>query len=336
MLGSFFRIGLRAMALGGFGLATACGGGDDAPPGPPADSGAIDSTVGDSTSDLGSDVGTDATADDADATVDSTDTASEDTPPDAVRDSGPPCPDGGCGAGLTCCAGACVDTTKDPLNCGACSRACTLTQFCSGTKCSEAVFANVCDNPNATVVKDPYDPDNAAGHTLGATLAATCVPPTTVAEVDQDAGGVLEFSGRPLAGGGTTYVTGGGSFGQHVIDYMDKAALTPIYLTGDGVTLLFHDRRTGAIVATVPYTDVNDGHDFFFAELAVEPVSGTLCFSAQGMFGGGTAAAAYWIASEMIPKRATYTDAWYAYEWTDDGDKLPNATDTFRLIAHGR
>ena len=136
-------------------LVTGCGGGDDTPAtavdsGAPADSGVDATTVDTSDTNAPPDEGLDVTTDDGtDAGTDAFDATDS-------RDSGPPCPDGGCGAGLTCCAGSCVDTTKDPLNCGACSKACALTQFCTGTKCSEAVFANVCDNPNATVLKDPY------------------------------------------------------------------------------------------------------------------------------------------------------------------------------------
>jgi hypothetical protein len=327
---------LRVATLGGACALGACGSSSDSPPANPGDTATpTDTSSGDSGGDTATPTDTagevaSETGGDADATA--TDTADTAKPPvDA-----PACSDGGCTDGLTCCGSSCIDLAKDPLNCGACGRACTLTQFCSGSKCNEAVFANVCENANATVVKDPYDPDNAAGKLVGAALAASCAPPTVVVEKDQGAAGVLDFSNRPLGGVGMTYVTGGGSFGQKTIDYMDKAALTPIYLSGDGTNVEFKVRRTGTTLVTAPITTLTDSHDYFFVELAVEPVSGTLCFSVQGMFGGGTAAGAFWASTEVVPKRATYTDAWYAYEWTDSGDKLPDATDTFRLIAKGR
>jgi hypothetical protein len=339
---SFSFLGIQRAAAVGFvttGLLTACGSSGDSPPGPapdtavPTDSSGSDTAIDSATTTDTADATTTETGSDADATAtDTADAADTAKPPvDA-----PACADGGCAGGLTCCSGSCVDLTADPHNCGACGSSCTLTQFCSGTKCNEAVFANVCENAKATVVKDPYDPDNAAGHLVGTALSTSCVPATVVVEKDQGAAGVLDFSNRPLGGVGMTYVTGGGSFGQKTIDYMDKAALTPVFLTGDGTNITFRIRRTGTDLVSAPMTTLTDSHDYFFVELAVEPVSGTLCFSVQGMFGAGTAAGAYWASTEVVPKRATYTDAWYAYEWTDSGDKLPSSTDTFRLIAHGR
>ncbi|MEO7093506.1 MAG: hypothetical protein ABI175_09665 [Polyangiales bacterium] len=330
LLDTVSKTAFRVVGLGslvGVGLLVACGG-SDSPPGPgPTDTAVADTAdaAGDSATPIDS-------ADTADGAVPDTSDAAE-----VAIDTGPPCEDGGCTGSAVCCSGKCVDLARDPHNCGACGVACSLSQFCNKTKCNDAVFANVCENPNATVVKDPYDPDNAAGRAIGTALTASCAPPPVVVEKDQSAAGVLDFDNRPFGGVGISYLTGGGSFGQKLVDYMDKSALTPIYLTGDGSNIDFKVRRTGTTLVTTPISALIDSHDYFFAELAVEPVSGTLCFSAQGMFGGGTAAAAYWISTEMIPKRATYTDAWYAYEWTDtSGDKLPGAGDTFKELGHGR
>src|ERR1700733_15960392 len=52
----------------------------------------------------------------------------------------------------TCCSGVCVNTAKDPSNCGMCGAACTGTQFCTGTACQTALVSNVCGNANGTVV----------------------------------------------------------------------------------------------------------------------------------------------------------------------------------------
>ncbi|HEY8076761.1 MAG TPA: hypothetical protein VIF62_21695 [Labilithrix sp.] len=44
-----------------------------------------------------------------------------------------------CAAGKSCCGGLCLDTTTDPLNCGACGTACSAvngTPKCSGSNCS--------------------------------------------------------------------------------------------------------------------------------------------------------------------------------------------------------
>jgi hypothetical protein len=313
-----FIHGFRAAAVAAVALVVACGGGSAA--GPHADAGRLDSST-DGQLSIDAPVG---------------DAPGPDLTP-VPRDTAPPCSEGGtCGAGLTCCGGLCVDTKRDPLNCGMCGQACASGQFCTGTACHEAVFANVCDNPSATVVKDPFDIDNTAALAIGGALAGSCVPPTSVSPRDQNDGDVLDPAGRPLGGGSISYLTGGGAFGQHLVAYLEKAALSAIYFTGDGMTAQFHNRRTGEIVVTTPYSALGESHDYFFVQMTVEPMSGTLCVSAAGMFAPGTVAAGFWVPTEMVPKRATYSDSWYVYEWTDSGDKIPNAADTFRLVAHGR
>jgi stigma-specific protein Stig1 len=291
----------------------------------------------------------------ADAAIDAAIDAAVDAPvvPDAAVDvtpDGPPpdvrelfvdaavgCSEGGtCAAPLSCCNGVCVDTSKDPRHCGACGQTCSATQFCTGTACSETVFANVCTNPNATVIKDQYDPDNNAAAAIGSALTMSCMPPTMVVARDQGEAGVLTASGRPLAGVGNTYLIGGGSFGQRAVDYLDKTDMTPVYLTFDGVTAQFLNRRTGEVLVTTLASALNDGHDFFYLQMFVEPLGGTLCINTIGMYAPGTVAGGFWLSTEIIPKRAMYTDTWYAFEWIDSGDKIPNAADTFRLIAHGR
>src|SRR5438046_226 len=43
---------------------------------------------------------------------------------------------GACTGSLKKCGTACVDTTKDPSNCGACNSKCANGQFCAGSKCN--------------------------------------------------------------------------------------------------------------------------------------------------------------------------------------------------------
>jgi hypothetical protein len=260
-----------------------------------------------------------------------------DLAPDLAPDLGIPCGDGGeCTMGGTCCSSFCVNTGKDPRNCGACGKTCASAEFCTGTSCNGLSFANVCDNPNVIVVKDPFDTDNSAASKIGAALMSGCMPAPMVVEKDQSAEGVLDPAGRPLAGGSVSYVTGGGAFGQHLIDYMDKTALTPVYLFGDADKLGFRVRTTGQDAISAPRAMVNDGHDYFLVEVSVEPIDGSLSIAAMGLLAPGTSAAGYFVPTEMIPKRATYPDTWYVFEWTDSGDKTPDATDTFTMVAHGR
>jgi len=52
--------------------------------------------------------------------------------------------------------------------------------------------------------------------------------------------------------------------------------------------------------------------------------SGSLVLNARGFWQSGTNAAAFQFANAVLPSLRTYTEAWYAYEWTDkNGDQSP-------------
>jgi Stigma-specific protein, Stig1 len=242
-----------------------------------------------------------------------------------------------CSGGSTkaCCGGFCTDTSKDPQNCGKCGTACTMSQFCTGTACDSVTIANVCQNAAGTVATDSYQEDNQAGAAMGAALKANCSPPTMILQTAQDAEGVLEpGSGRPITGPGNTLITGGGGFGQNGVAYME-AAITPLYLWGDGTTGQIRTRAGKALV-TSAVSALTEHHDFFYVQVSVEPQSGTLCFSAVGMLSPGTLAAGFYTASELIPNRAKYKSSWYVYEWQDtNNDSIANMGDTFTQVMAG-
>jgi hypothetical protein len=231
---------------------------------------------------------------------------------------------------VQCCDGFCVDTAKDPNNCGKCGAVCTENQFCTGTSCNSAVIANVCDNARATVALDPYSEDNEAGAAMGTALMSDCVPATQVLQTAQSTSGVLDpDSGRPITGAGDTFVTGGGGYGQQGVAYMESS-ITPLHLWGDGTTGEIRTQSDAALVST-PVTNLTAHHDYFYVQVSVEPQSSTLCFSSVGMLGPGTLAAGYYTSTELVPNRSKYTASWYVYEWTDtNSDSVPNAGDTVR------
>jgi hypothetical protein len=239
------------------------------------------------------------------------------------------------GSSEACCGGFCVDTSKDPNNCGKCGAACSAGQFCTGTACDEAIVANVCANAKGTVAADAYPEDTQAGAAMGTALTASCSPPTMILQTSQDAEGILDpGSGRPITGPGNTFITGGGGYGQNGVAYMETS-ITPVYLWGDGMTGQIRSRDGTALVNTT-VADLTAHHDFFYVQVTVEPQSGTLCLSAVGMLGPGTQAAGYYAGAELIPNRAKYTSNWYVYEWQDaNGDSVANAGDTFTLVKQG-
>ena len=168
--------------------------------------------------------------------------------------------------------------------------------------------------------------------------------PVTVNEVSQDAGIANDpITGRPIAGPGDTLLIGGGSYGQITMGYLDSNALSKVYLATDGPNnLAFFVRSTNVKIITDTYADLNASHDIFVLQLIVEPISGTLSYTGYGMFIWGTAAAGYYFSNVVMPNIATYTDAWYVYEWTDSGDvdggavQLPDPTDTFTFTMSGQ
>jgi hypothetical protein len=319
-----------------------CGGGGSGPPGETADHGGIDATV-DGAGDDGGGNGNDAGTNDAGDAMDGDDGFT-------VIDAGIPCDASAqCGDSSTaaCCSGRCTDTALDPRNCGTCGNACLTTQFCTGTACDDAVFANICGNRMATLVFDKFDPDNDAGAHVGQALIDNCKAPN---DAGDDAGPWFIFkqepnesnvvdpaSNRPILGVGDTYLIGGGWFGHVGMAYMDDHGLTAVQVNGDGTNSWIRKLGTDAGIVSVLTTSLTGSHDYFILEMAVEPVSGTLCFAATGMLAPGTAAAAYWAANEVIPNRTTYTDAWYAVQWDDkDEDGEPSAGDSFLILDHGK
>jgi stigma-specific protein Stig1 len=239
------------------------------------------------------------------------------------------------GATAACCDGYCTDTSKDPNNCGQCGAACTTSQFCTGAACDDAILANVCDNHRATVAFDPYQEDNGAGSAMGGALSADCTPAVSLLQTSQHSSGILDpSSGRPITGVGDTFITGGGSYGQNGVAYMESA-LTPVYLWTDGTTAQIKTRAGNAVVNTA-VSALTAHHDFFYVQVSVEPQSGTLCFDGAGILAPGTVAAGYYAQSELIPNRAKYTSSSYVYEWVDtNNDSTPNAGDTFTQMSGG-
>jgi Stigma-specific protein, Stig1 len=250
-------------------------------------------------------------------------------------DTHTPCTAGGA---VTCCGGFCVDISADPANCGSCGNSCSSGQFCDGTGCDQAIIANVCHNPRGTVVLDQIDVDDMAGIAVGEALSSHCMPAPKIVQLSQDAGGVVDpGTGRPTTGGGNTFIAGGGAFGQRAINYIELSApVSPVYLHTDGTTAQIIDRASGASIVNTKNASLNEHHDFFYIQLAVEPESGTLTFAVEGINGPGTQAAAYYVSSVIMPNLSTYTKSWYVFEWTDaNNDSLANNGDTFTMDGSG-
>jgi hypothetical protein len=269
-----------------------------------------------------------------------TDGALSDTGPGT--DTGPgdsgagiPCNDGGCAGPLRCCANLCVSQLQ---NCGACGTACSAGQYCTGVACKDAVLSNLCEPARGTVVLDGVGNDDDAGGIFGSALAGCDAGIALRFVVASDAGGALGPNGQPATGPGDTLVTAGGPYYQPSVAYME-ASLTPVFVqvVNNGSQVQLVNRATQAKLVDVPVSALTATHDYFLFQMSVEPQTATLAFMGYGLYPPGTAAGAWFFKNTLVPARATYTDRWYVYEWTDsDVSGGPSAGDTFTKIGSGK
>ena len=153
---------------------------------------------------------------------------------------------------------------------------------------------------------DQYAADNDAGAEIGQALVSNCTPPVVVSQQMTEAKVVDPTTGRPLLGVGIRYFAGGGWYGHPGLNYMDQQKLTVVQINTDGVEYAWiWYLATDATIVKIPTSTLTPSNDYFILELAVEPISGTLCFAATGMYAAGTAAAGWFAATNVIPNRAT-------------------------------
>jgi hypothetical protein len=266
---------------------------------------------------------------------------------------GPRCGDGGvaCTGNLVCCTDHCVDTTRDPQHCGACTTTCTASQFCGNAStptCRDNILRHVCNTKKATFLLDGQVEDDAAANVIRTAVAAHCVPVPVLTSVDQMMSVAINTTtGQPLAGGGELLVAAGGDSTQRLVAYLEDSRTSAIYNESDGIAELHFRRRGGAadggdaIIRTVTLSTLNATHDFFVVYVVKDPVSGTFSLVEYGVNSPGTRAGAFYLANVILPDIVgadvpAFTQAWYLYEWTmADGGAGPTLADTFTQIAAG-
>jgi hypothetical protein len=193
---------------------------------------------------------------------------------------------------------------------------------------------NVCTIRSVTVLLDGLPGDLAPAQALGAALASSCAPSPPVVEVNQaDATVINPSTGQPL-GGGDVLALAGGPFGQLVAGFLEGTRSAPVYST-TGATDELRRSSDDSLIVSFPLSSVTASHDYLLLEVARDHTTGVLAVVAYGFTQYGTAAAVWYFANVVLPDLGSHTQAWYALEWTDDGDLVPSAGDTFTLLDSG-
>ena len=238
---------------------------------------------------------------------------------------------------VLCCSGYCVDTAKDPANCGQCGNGCTANQFCTGVACDDAIIANVCAQSerhgrlrsvrHRTTKRAPrWAPrsrPSASRHQRRAAPAGRGGRPRPRVRPPDHRGGQYVHHGRRALRTGRQRLHGA------------AGEATPIYLQNNGTNARILTRAGTEIVneRTRPSPRITTTST---CSSPWNPRAERCASPAWGSWGPGSQAAGYYAAAELIPNRANYTASWYVYEWTTtNSDSIANVGDTYTLCEAG-
>jgi len=206
---------------------------------------------------------------------------------------------------------------------------------CSNGGCTALAIRNLCDSPRTTLIKDEFPADNAANAVIQQALLDNCVPAPAATTLEKGASGPIDpMTGRPLSGKDDLLTIAGGAYVQKTVQYLDLTGATPVYLSPQTSAWQYISRSPGApILAEMPYASFGPTHDIFVIELVRDPLSGAPVLITFGQEPESTAAAAWYVAHQMLPNRSSFGKSWYVYEWTgaDEAGHPP----TYALKASG-
>jgi hypothetical protein len=203
---------------------------------------------------------------------------------------------------------------------------------CSGNGCLPIAIKNVCDPTHTTLVKDGLAADDASNAVIQAGLLAGCAPAPVASTLEKGASGPVDpTTGQPTAGIDTLLTVAGGTFVQKTVQYLDDLGATPVHLASTTGAWQYVSRGPGGgVVGEMPYASFGPSHDILLIEIVRDLTNGTPVLVVFGQEAESTAAAAWYVANEMIPKRASYDKRWYVYEWTAADDAGSSATYTLK------
>lgn len=255
-----------------------------------------------------------------------------------------------CTSACTCCGTSRCVSLDTGANCGACGNSCGKDRYCAaGGQCLPTSNNNLCKNtslyvmrgeiPDLSVPNPLPDPDGVQGALIAQAIADRCrITPVTLSQATP---GVLDpCTDAPLfAKAGSTVVLAGGVYAQRLSRFLSKGLAPLAYTFGTGGWTATFTTRAGTVLG--PYENFSQegfrpGHDYFVIAFVADPVSGALVLNAYGLGYDGTVAAAWYFTNRVLPDMVAGTRTWKSWvlvEWSDDGDKVPGASDSFKVLA---
>ncbi|MEZ4327688.1 MAG: hypothetical protein R3B40_20895 [Polyangiales bacterium] len=197
-------------------------------------------------------------------------------------------------------------------------------------------FALGCSFPSITVILDGDANDTQAGTTMASAVASGCMQSPAISMVDQTQAGLLDpTTFAPLFGATTLGVLGGDSLVQNVMQYLTMSS-APVRATFPAGRYVVTERAGGTVVLDVAIGDISTSHDYGVVQIIRDTPSNSTVVAAHGYIAQGTLAAAHYFATVIAPSLPAETRAYFVLEWTDgNADTIPNAGDTFTLLADG-
>ena len=192
--------------------------------------------------------------------------------------------------------------------------------------------------PSLRVVAPEQTADTTHANAIAASIGQACGLSATF--VSQATSGVLDAcTDAPLQWSGTTLLMVGGNWSQRLARGLERSAIAPVVLSTDTAATTYTFRSAaGTQLAQFPSSALGPRHDYFVIALYPDPQRGALLLHVYGVGWEGTPAAAWYFLNVLQPAVRAGTRTWPRHmlvEWTDNGDGVKGAADTFRILSEG-
>jgi hypothetical protein len=189
----------------------------------------------------------------------------------------------------------------------------------------------------ATALLDGAPADDRAARDVLRALSERCATPPATRVFPQGSADLIHpESGRVVVRGGELLVLAGGPYFNKTAGFLERERSVPVYNGGTHPAIQFIRSADDAVVASSTFPESTPSHDMIVIQVGRERATGTLALVLYGFHPNGTLAAAWHFVHVMAEDLASYTEAYYVYDWSDtNADQVPNAGDTWQLLGSG-